>query len=99
MSASRDRTQTILSLIKEKYSIPDLIKRHLDCAVVNFLHDIREGRQLTPFDTVQAPFIEGKSLFPGSKLMDKCHVQWCVRDPKKSVIAYFRPRDPNATEV
>ncbi|MCH7224539.1 hypothetical protein [Haloferula sp. A504] len=77
----------------------DLVKRHLDCAVVNFLHEFRETKKQPPFDTVRAPFIEGDSLFPGSKLMDKCHVQWCVRDPKRSIIAYFRPRDPKATEV
>ncbi|MBK1825937.1 hypothetical protein [Haloferula rosea] len=78
----------------------DLIKRHLDCAVVNFLHEFREAQeQKSPFDTVRAPFIEGRPLFPGSKLMDKCHVQWCVRNPQKSIIAYLRPRDPEATEV
>jgi len=31
--------------------------------------------------------------------MDKTHVQWCVREPKHSIIAYFRPRDPKATEA
>lgn len=77
----------------------DLIKRHLDCAVVTFLHELRKIDDQPPFDTVRAPSIEGDSLFPGSKLMNKCHVQWCVRDPKSSIIAYFRPRDPKATEV
>lgn len=77
----------------------DLIKRHLDCAVLNFLHEFREIEGLAAFDTVRAPFIEGQSLFPGSKLMDKCHVQWCLRKPKQSIVAYFRPRDPRATEL
>jgi hypothetical protein len=77
----------------------DLIKRHLDCAVVNFLHQLRKIEGQPSFDTVRAPFIEGKPLFAGSKLMDKCHVPWCVQNPKKSIIAYFRPRDANATEV
>lgn len=77
----------------------DLIKRHLDCAVLNFLHEMRSARELHPFDTVRAPFLEGDPLFAGSKLVDKCHVQWCVRNPKKSIVAYFRPRDPKATEA
>jgi hypothetical protein len=29
----------------------------------------------------------------------KTHVQWCVRDPKRSIIGYFRPRDSEASET
>lgn len=77
----------------------DLVKRHLDCAVVNFLHESRAAEGLADYHTVRAPFSEGGELFKGSKIMDKTHVQWCVRDPKHNIIAYFRPRDPKATEV
>lgn len=77
----------------------DLVKRHLDCAVLNVLHESRTAQGLAPFHTVRAPFFEGGELFTGSKLMDRTHVQWCVRDPKHSIIAYFRPRDPKATEA
>lgn len=77
----------------------DLVKRHLDCAVLNFLHESRDAEGLSAYQTVRAPFSEGGELFKGSKLMDKTHVQWCVRDPKRSIIAYFRPRDPEATEA
>lgn len=76
----------------------DLVKRYLDCAVLNFLHELREGLSEPAFDTVRAPFLEGGELFPGSKLAAKSHVQWCVRDPKKSVIGYFVPRNLAATE-
>jgi hypothetical protein len=77
----------------------DLVKRHLDCAVVNFLHESRAAEGLADYHTVRAPFSEGGELFKGSKLMDKTHVQWCVRDPKRSIIGYYRPRDPGATEA
>jgi len=77
----------------------DLVKRHLDCAVVNFLHESRAAEGLAAYHTVRAPFSEGGELFKGSKLMDKTHVQWCVRDPRRSIIGYFRPRDPGATEA
>ena len=77
----------------------DLIKRHLDCAVLNFLHETRKAEDLPPFDSIRAPFLEGQPLFAGSKLVEKCHVQWWVRDPKRSIVGYFRPRDPPATEV
>ena len=77
----------------------DFVKRHLDCAVLNFLHQTRAEVGLPPFDTVRAPFLEGDSLFPGSRLSAKTHVQWCVRNPKVSIIAYFRPKDIRATSV
>jgi len=72
----------------------DLIKRKLDCAVVNYLHTIRGGSKQPEFDTVRAPFMEGGSLYDGSKFHSKTHVQWCVRRPLKNIFAYFRPRPP-----
>jgi hypothetical protein len=48
-----------------------------------------------PFDTVRCPFFEGSPLFPGARIAERTHLQWCVRDPKKSVIGYFRPREEN----
>jgi hypothetical protein len=73
----------------------DLVKRKLDCAVINVLHGIRKFRDQLPFDTVRYPFSEGKPLFPGSKIFENTHIQWCVRDPAKSVLGYFRPRGPS----
>lgn len=77
----------------------DLVKRHLDCAVMNYVHALREDRQagaaLEPFDTVRGLFTEGGELYPGAKIMAKTHVQICVRNPKTSIKAYFRPRLPN----
>jgi hypothetical protein len=70
----------------------DLVKRKLDCAVINFLHRLRARRRQTRFDTLRCPFTEGDYLFNGSKIHGKTHLQWCVRDPKKYVRAYFRPR-------
>ena len=69
----------------------DLVRRRLDCAVVNFVHLLRERESLDPFDTVRGVFTEGGELYPGAKIMAKTHVQVCVRDPKKSIKGYFRP--------
>jgi|694.fasta_scaffold06070_14 hypothetical protein len=74
----------------------DFVKRQLDCAVLNFLHNMRESLGFQPFDSVRAPFLEGGELFDGSKLSAKAHVQWCVRNPKKSIIGYFHSRDGRA---
>lgn len=69
----------------------DLVKRHLDCAVVNFVHLLRE-REKDAFDTVRGIFTEGGPLYPGAKILAKTHVQICVRNPKASIKGYFRPR-------
>lgn len=71
----------------------DLVKRNLDCAVINFLHSFREANQESTFDTVRCPFFEGHPVFRGSGIAARTHLQWCVRDPKKSVIGYFLPRE------
>ncbi len=71
----------------------DLVKRHLDCAVINFVHAVREERSLPAFDSVRGIFTEGGELYPGAKIMEKTHIQICIREPKKSVIGYFRPAD------
>ena len=70
----------------------DLVKRHLDCAVFNFLHEHRADNGEPSFDTVRCPFFEGEAIFPGSKIAARTHLQWCVRNPKRSIIGYFRVR-------
>ena len=75
----------------------DFVKRYLDCAVINFLHQTRAIAVLEPFDTVRAPFLEGGPLYEGAKIAAKTHVQWCVRSPKRGIIGYFRPRNLSAS--
>lgn len=69
---------------------PDRVKRKLDCAVINFTHDLREADGLQPSDTVRAPFTEGGALFTGSMIMSQTHIQIAVRNPK-CIKGYFRP--------
>lgn len=68
----------------------DLVKRHLDCATVNFVHQLREDADKSAYDTVRGPFTEGRPLYQGAKIMDKTHIQICVRDPPASIRGYFR---------
>jgi hypothetical protein len=70
----------------------DLVKRKLDCYIINYLHRMRKRRKQPRFDTIRCPFMEGGELFEGSKFHAKTHLQWCVRDPKRQVWGYFRPR-------
>ena len=58
----------------------------------NFLHEHRAGVGEPPFDTIRCPFFEGRPVFTGSKIAARTHIQWCIRDPRKSVVGYFRVR-------
>lgn len=60
----------------------DLLQRALDCAVINYAHDLREMQQREPFTTVRGTFHEGQSLYPGAAIKKQTHIQLCVRDLK-----------------
>lgn len=69
----------------------DLVKRHLDCAVINFAHHARDVQSLPPYDTVRGAFPEGRPLYDGARIMEQTHVQICVRHPRRTIRGYFRP--------
>lgn len=74
----------------------DLLKRKLDCAVINYVHAMRdddEDGNLKPFDSVRGAFSEGDPLYDGAKIMAKTHIQICVRRAS-SIRGYFRPKFP-----
>jgi len=68
----------------------DMVRRFLDCAVFNYLHEARKSQSKEPFDTVRASFPEGDALYDGSKITVKSHTQICVRNPR-CILGYFRP--------
>jgi len=68
----------------------NLVKRNLDCAVINYLHLVREERGAMPYDAVRGPFFEGRPLYEGAGIMEKTHIQVCVRTPRQ-IRGYFRP--------
>ncbi len=67
----------------------ELVLRHLDCAVVQFLHQRREEGGYAAFDTVRAAFPEGTPLYETAGFLERTHIQVCVRHPG-SVLGYFR---------
>ena len=70
----------------------DLLLRHLDCAVIEFLHTYNEVMENDPFDSVRGVFFEGDELFPGAGFKEKNHIQVCVRNPN-CIKGFFHPRD------
>lgn len=69
----------------------DLVQRFLDCAVINYLHKLREKEGLEAFTTVRGAFTEGKELYPGARIQAKTHIQLCVRAPS-AIRGIFRIR-------
>ena len=67
----------------------DLLKRNLDCFVINALHEIRANANLSAFDSIRSPFFEGKRIYDTSGFHEKAHIQICVRKPH-SIVGYFR---------
>lgn len=68
----------------------DLVKRKLDCAVINWVHAMRAERGLSAFDCVRGAFQEGSALYEGAGIRAKTHIQLCVRS-RASIRGYFRP--------
>ena len=60
----------------------DRLLRYLDCAVFRHLHDMLERMEIEPFDTIRGMFVEGKSIYPGSGIYQKSHVQIAVRNAR-----------------
>jgi hypothetical protein len=68
---------------------PDLLRRHRDCAVLNyFFRRLEEHRGF--YDTVRCAFSEGPPVFEGSGIHQRSHVQIAVRSPA-CIIGVFRP--------
>jgi hypothetical protein len=68
----------------------DLVKRKLDCAVINYLHDLRKEKEMAPFESVRGAFWEGTPVYEGARIMAQTHIQICVRETT-NIRGYFRP--------
>jgi hypothetical protein len=76
----------------------DLFKRQLDCAVLRTLHQNRQERGESRFDTVRAAFIEGGQLYENAGFAAKSHIQICVCEPR-CIKGYFRPLDEDGKPI
>lgn len=77
-------------------TIPDStgssLVRRLDCAVINYLHTLKKHENEAPFDSVYGVFEEGESIYEGSGIREKTHVQLAVIN-HDCIIGYFRPSE------
>jgi len=72
----------------------DLLLRHLDCAVIETVHQSREQAGERAFDSVRGVFWEGAELYPNAGFKEKNHIQVCVRNPN-CIKGFFRVRKQN----
>lgn len=70
---------------------PDLLLRHLDCAVIENLHSRRKKNEDRPFDSARGMFAEGAPLYDNAGFRDKNHIQICIRNPN-CIKGFFIPR-------
>lgn len=59
----------------------DGLRRHLDCSVIEALHDIRREQGEPSLDSVKGIFIEGSPIYETAGFFEKTHIQICVRNP------------------
>lgn len=76
----------------------DILLRHLDCAVIQQIHDFNRTMEKPEFDSVRGIFTEGGPVYEGAAFLEKTHVQLCVRNPN-CIKGYFVPLTPNDSFV
>jgi len=69
----------------------DLVRRELDCSVVNWWKDECAKSGAATYQTVRGAFTEGGAVYPGGLIFEKTHIQIAIRDPD-CILGYFRPR-------
>ncbi len=69
----------------------DRVLRYLDCAVIEYMHNLIENSGQRQFDSIRAAFIEGDQIYPGAGFNEKTHIQICIRNPN-CIKGYFIPR-------
>ena len=67
----------------------ELLLRKLDCAVIRWVHKLRENANEPAFESVRGVFVEGPPLYPNAGFHERSHVQICVRN-HRCIKGYFR---------
>ncbi len=58
----------------------NLMQRNLDCAVIQYVHQVREQAGQPSIDTIRGVFIEGDPVYQTSGFYEKTHIQLAVRN-------------------
>lgn len=85
-----------MSLLVLHSGMNDKPLRKLDCAVIERLHKMNEDLHRTAYDNVWGIFFEGGPIYLGTGILEKTHVQICVRNPN-CIKGYFAPKEFNGS--
>jgi|WetSurMetagenome_2_1015567.scaffolds.fasta_scaffold155251_3 hypothetical protein len=77
--------------VNKKIKSGEMLKRNLDCAIIQFYHYVKYKMDTPLYDSVRGVFWEGGPLYPGAGLSKKNHIQICVRNPN-CIKGLFMPR-------
>ena len=66
------------------------LRRKLDCAVINYMHQVQADAGEAPYDSVLGVFEEGKPTFLGSSIRERTHIQVAVINLEACIKGYFR---------
>lgn len=87
-SAGIDQTRSAFDQLRKSFHVARTplprnkeYLKPLDCAVINYLHQLRASRGLEAVQTVRGVFIEGGPAYEGAGIAAKTHIQLAVRDP------------------
>ncbi|MCI8828068.1 MAG: hypothetical protein HFE98_04370 [Ruminiclostridium sp.] len=69
----------------------DILRRDLDCAVIQQIHEFNKSQKRDEFDSVRGVFTEGGPPYSGSAFCERTHIQLCIRNPN-CIKGYFEPR-------
>lgn len=70
----------------------DLLLRHLDCAVIQTIHQFNQDQNKPEYDSVRGVFFEGNDLYPNAGFKEKNHIQIAIRNIN-CIKGFFIPRE------
>lgn len=68
----------------------DVLLRHLDCAVIEQIHEFNRKNEQPMYDSVRGIFTEGDEMYKGAAFQEKTHIQLCITNPN-CIKGYFKP--------
>jgi hypothetical protein len=70
----------------------ELLRRNLDCAVIQTVHEMNKKLKKNSYDSVRGVFFEGNDLYEDAGFKEKNHIQIAIRN-QNCIKGFFIPRD------